>query len=236
MRIFGYVKVALFTTVNILLNGATLGRYVWLEGRVERGVFTNWARRFRYVPKRFAKPATEREIVELIRNAGSVRVFGSGHSFNSGVVSDETLVSLDDYSGLVWKDLDKKQVAVKGGTRVRDVVALLLEEGLAFRALPSHDAQSIAGILSTDVHGTGREWGFVNESVVGLKHYAAAEDQMKEIGARPHLGKFCETIDAEYLARLHQDSFTTFLELVGRHDPGGNFSNDLTRRLFRRGP
>ena len=124
----------------------------------------------------------------------------------------------------------------RGGTRVRDVVALLLEEGLAFRALPSHDAQTIAGNLSTDVHGTGREWGFVNESVVGLKHYAAAEDQMKEIGARPHLGKFCETIDAEYLARLHQDSFTTFLELVGRHDPDGKFSNDLTRRLFRRGP
>ena len=465
MRIFGYVKVALFTTVNILLNGATLGRYVWLEGRVERGVFTNWARRFRYVPKRFAKPATEREIVELIRNAGSVRVFGSGHSFNSGVVSDETLVSLDDYSGLVWKDLDKKQVAVKGGTRVRDVVALLIEEGLAFRALPSHDAQSVAGILSTDVHGTGRDWGFVNESVVGLKlidgkgevhecvpeddlfkaavggigavgvisevvvqgverfdveqkvqtrtlasveedldrllqenehlslyvfpfavkcrvntwnrthrepsplgdlrefvrisidalgaawlgnliaytgllrkvsslvygvergsnlilesnkafnrtlyhlhqeleftipyedtfevlrrfirlyeqmyhlglpytlfevrftprrertligagrgrrctwidlvcndssgfekYYAAAEDQIKEIGARPHLGKFCETIDAECLAGLHQDSFTTFLELVGRHDPDGKFSNDLTRRLFWRGP
>ena len=465
MRIFGYVKVASFTTVNILLNGATLGRWVWLEGRVERGVFKNWARRFRYVPKRFAKPTTEEEIVELIKNAGSVRVFGSGHSFNSGVVSDETLVSLDDYSGLVWKDLDKKQVAVKGGTRVRDVVALLIEEGLAFRALPSHDAQSVAGILSTDVHGTGRDWGFVNESVVGLKlidgkgevhecvpeddlfkaavggigavgvisevvvqgverfdveqkvqtrtlasveeeldqllqenehlslyvfpfadkcrvntwnrthrepsalgdlrefvrisidalgaawlgnliaytgllrkvsslvygvergsnlilesnkafnrtlyhlhqeleftipyedtfevlrrfirlyeqmyhlglpyrlfevrftprrertligagrgrrctwidlvcndssgfekYYAAAEDQIKEIGARPHLGKFCETIDAEYLAGLHQDSFTTFLELVGRHDPDGKFSNDLTRRLFWRGP
>ena len=169
MRIFGYVKVASFTTVNIVLNGATLGRCVSSEGRVERGVFTNWARGFRYVPKRFAKPATEREIVELIRNAGSVRVFGSGHSFNAGVVSDEMLVSLDDYSGLVWKDLDRKQVAVMGGTRVREVVALLLEEGLAFRALPSHDAQSIAGILSTDVHGTGRDWGFVNESVVGLK-------------------------------------------------------------------
>ena len=98
-----------------------------------------------------------------------MRVFGSGHSFNAGVVSDEMLVSLDDYSGLVWKDLDRKQVAVMGGTRVREVVALLLEEGLAFRALPSHDAQSIAGILSTDVHGTGRDWGFVNESVVGLK-------------------------------------------------------------------
>jgi FAD/FMN-containing dehydrogenase len=236
MRILSYVKVALFTTVNILLNGATLGRYVWLKGRVERGVFTNWARRFRYVPKRFAKPATEQEIVGLIRNAGSVRVFGSGHSFNSGVVSEETLVSLDDYSGLLWKDLDTSPSSSSRATTSRTRVPPFAATCFSFRALPSHDAQSIAGLLSTDVHGTGREWGFVNESVVGLKHYAAAEDQIKEIGARPHLGKFCETIDAEYLARLHQDSFTTFLELVGRHDPDGKFSNDLTRRLFRRGP
>jgi FAD/FMN-containing dehydrogenase len=84
-------------------------------------------------------------------------------------------LSLDDYSGLVQKEPGKKQVAVKGGTRVRDVVKLLLKEGLAFRALPSHDAQSIAGILSTDVHGTGNvhgtenEWGFVSQSVVRLK-------------------------------------------------------------------
>ena len=461
MKVLGYVKVALFTTLNIVLNGATLGRFVWLEGRVERGVFTNWARRFRYVPEKFAKPTTEQEIVDLIQNAGSVRVFGSGHSFNAGVVSEETLVSLDDYSGLVWKDLEKKQVAVKGGTRVRDIVALLLEEGLAFSALPSHDAQSIAGILSTDVHGTGREWGFVNESVVGLKlidgqgevhecgheddlfkaaiggigavgvisevvvqgvdrfdveqkvetktlasverdldrmlqenehlslylfpfanrcrvntwnrtdrrrsllgdlrefvrtsidalgaawvgnliaytgllrrisslvygiergsnlilesnkafnrtlyhlhqeleftvpyedtfevvrrfirlyeemyhlglpytlfevrftpkrertligagrgrrctwidlvctdsqgfekYYAAAEGLIKEIGARPHLGKFCETFAEEYLAALHQDNFTRFLNLVQEHDPDGKFANDLTRRLF----
>jgi len=464
VRLFSYLRVALLTTVNIVINGATLGRYVWLEGRVERGVFTNWARRFRYAPRRFVKPTTEGEIVELIQGARRVRVFGSGHSFNAGVVSDEILVSLDDYSGLVWKDPDKKQVAVKGGTRVRDVVDLLLDEGLAFSALPSHDAQSIAGILSTDVHGTGRDWGFVNESVVRLKlidgngevrecgpsdelfkaavggvgtvgvisevvvqgverfdveqkvetrklssvekdldwllqenehlslylfpfaercrvntwnrtgkrrsalgdlrefvrtaidalgaawignliaytgllrrvsslvygiergsnlilesnkafnrtlyhlhqeleftvpiedtfevarrfirryeemyhlglpyalfevrftpkrertligagrgrrctwidlvcndsrgferYYAAAQDLIKEIGARPHLGKFCEAFDQEYLARLHQDSFARFLDLAKRHDPDGKFANDFTRRLFGRG-
>ena len=85
-----------------------------------------------------------------------MRVFGSGHSFNNGIVTDNTLVSLDEYSGLVRKYPDKKQITVKGGTRMRDVVELLYDEGLAFEALPSHDAQSIAGILSTDVHGTGR--------------------------------------------------------------------------------
>jgi FAD/FMN-containing dehydrogenase len=175
MKLFSYLRVASFTTLNIVLNAATLGRYVWLEGSVRKGVFTNWAKRFRYAPKRFAQPTTQGKIVELVRNSSSLRVFGSGHSFNAGIVSDETLVSLDDYSGPIKKDSGKRRIAVKGGTRVRDVVKLLFDEGLAFRALPSHDAQSVAGILSTDVHGTGnvlgtgKEWGFVSQSVVGLK-------------------------------------------------------------------
>src|SRR5918995_1607958 len=171
-----YLKVASATTFNIAINAVTLGRYVWLEGRVRGGVFRNWARRFRYRPQRIVRPTTEEEIVELVKSSRSLRVFGSGHSFNSGVVSDETLVSLDDYSGLICKYPDKNQIAVRGGTRVRDVVELLYDEGLAFRALPSHDAQSIAGILSTDVHGTGKiygtedeRWGFVSELIVSLK-------------------------------------------------------------------
>lgn len=169
MKLVGYLRVGLSTTLNIIANAVTLGRYVWLEGRFRRGVFRNWARRFRYRPKRFVQPTTEEEIIELVRSSKSLRVFGSAHSFNGGVVVDETLVSLDKYSGVVWKDLEKKHVAVKGGTRVRDVVKALKNEGLAFSALPSHDAQSIAGILSTDVHGTGRDWGFVSQSVVRLK-------------------------------------------------------------------
>ena len=169
MKLISYLKVALATTYNIILNASTLGRYVWLEGRVSNGIFQNWARRFRYQPGRFVQPTTEEEIVELVKNSKSLRLFGSGHSFNSGIMVDDTLVSLDRYSGVIWKDPEKKQMAVKGGTRVRDIVKDLLTEGLALAAQPSHDAQSIAGILSTDVHGTGRDWGFVSQSVVRLK-------------------------------------------------------------------
>jgi hypothetical protein len=157
------------TTLNVALYAATLGKFVLLEGRVSDGIFENWAGKFPYRPRRFARPTTEAEIVDLVKGSQKVRVFGSGHSFNDGVVSEETLVSLDDYSGVVRRDRAKKQLTVKGGTRVRKAVKLLLEDGLAFEALPSHDAQSIGGILSTDVHGTGKKWGFVNESVVSLK-------------------------------------------------------------------
>ncbi len=165
----GCVAAGLATTWNIVVYTATLGRRLFLEGRVEDGTFANWLRRFRYRPARFAQPATEDELVELIRTSSSLRFFGSGHSFNDGVVSDHTLVSLDRYRGVVTKDLAKKQVAFRAGTRVREAAAILLRDGLAFPALPSHDAQSLGGILSTDVHGTGgHEWGFVSQCVVGL--------------------------------------------------------------------
>jgi FAD/FMN-containing dehydrogenase len=169
VKVGSYLRVGFNTTLNIILYAATTGKYLWLEGRVRRGVFRNWTGRFRYTPITYAEPSSEDEIVGIVRNRAKVRVFGSGHSFNEGNVSDQVLISLDNYSGLVSKDLANRQITVRGGTRVRDVVKLLAQDGLAFAALPSHDAQSIAGILSTDVHGTGRAWGFVSSSVVRLK-------------------------------------------------------------------
>ena len=167
MKSRSYLYCALATTLNIILNGLTLGKFLWLEGRVRGGRFRNWARQFGYRPTNFAEPQTEEEIVNLVRNSQRIRFFGSAHSFNAGVVSDETLVSLDKYAGIV--KIEGHLVTVKGGTRMRDVTRLLLLNGLAFEALPSHDAQSIAGILSTNVHGTGRDWGFVGEMVERLR-------------------------------------------------------------------
>lgn len=133
-------------------------------------MFRNWGRRFRYRPQNFAQPTTEAELVQLVKNSNGIRFFGSAHSFNDGVVADHTLVSLDRYSGVVNRaGLEPNQMCFKGGTRIREVVKFLLDNQLAFKALPSHDAQSIGGILSTDVHGTGRNWGFVSESVVSMR-------------------------------------------------------------------
>jgi hypothetical protein len=71
-----------------------------------------------------------------------------------------------------------------------------------------------------------------NDSGGFEEYYAEAEELVKEIGARPHLGKFCEGFGEEDLARLHGDRFARFLELADEHDPGRKFANDFTRRLF----
>lgn len=165
----GYFYVAFATTLNIILYALTGGRFLYLEGRVRGGVFRNWCRRFAYRPKQFARPTTEAELVALVKNASGLRAYGAGHSFNDGIVADHTLVSLDRFKGLLWRDLTRMQAAFKGGTRVRDISRTLYDNGAAIGALPSHDAQSIAGIISTDVHGTGRDWGFVSQWVERIK-------------------------------------------------------------------
>ncbi|HJY28797.1 MAG TPA: D-arabinono-1,4-lactone oxidase [Pyrinomonadaceae bacterium] len=169
MKSRGYFYGGFATSLNILLYALTFGHFLWLEGRVRGGVFRNWLRRFRYRPQKFYRPRTEQELIDLIKTSNGIRFFGSGHSFNDGVVADTTLISLDDYTGIVSVDDANLRMTVRAGTRVRDVIRLLLKRGWAFKALPSHDAQSIAGILSTDVHGTGKDWGFVSQLVYSLK-------------------------------------------------------------------
>ena len=71
-----------------------------------------------------------------------------------------------------------------------------------------------------------------NDSAGYEKYYAAAEQLIQQVEARPHLGKFCESLDKDDMARLHQANFAKFLGIVNQHDPDGKFVNDFTRRLF----
>ncbi len=142
-------------------------RHLSLEGRLRGAEYRNWSGDRRH-PANFAQPATPDEVAELIRSASSIRVVGAGHSFNDGLKTDGITLSLDRLAGVVQIDRTTKQATVWGGTRLRDLTPALLEAGLAFRTLASHDAQSVAGILATDVHGTGREPAHTSDSVVAI--------------------------------------------------------------------
>ena len=53
-----------------------------------------------------------------------------------------------------------------------------------------------------------------------------------KIGARPHLGKYCETLYKAHMAGIYGEHFDRFLELRDIHDPDRKFINPFTRRLF----
>lgn len=82
-----------------------------------------------------------------------IRVLGAGHSWSKIAQTEDIMISLDKYSGLVEVDKDNMKVTVKAGTRLEDLSILLEEQNLAMINLGSVGRQSIAGAMST-----GRSW------------------------------------------------------------------------------
>lgn len=133
----------------------------------------NWAENVQWNPSKIAYPSTENQIQELIKKSISrhkkIRVIGTGHSFTSLCATNETLISLDNYQGLVAIDKENLRATVKAGTKLEYLGALLFKEGLAMKNLGDVDVQSIAGTISTGTHGTGVNFGSISTQVVAIQ-------------------------------------------------------------------
>ena len=168
MRRTGSTRQIARSTGNVLGYLATGGRHIPLEGRFRGTRFRNWSKVLRHTPGTVVRPASEAEIRQVVEAAPPVRTVGSGHSFNLGFAA-ETMVSLDRYAG-VDIDTASSTARVKAGTRMRDMSRYLWKHGYALTALASHDAQSIGGLIATDVHGTGATLdAFVSEQVASMR-------------------------------------------------------------------
>lgn len=133
----------------------------------------NWSKRFQWQPHQILYPGSESEIQQLVRQAAEnrqqIRIIGTGHSFNPLWVTEDILISLDAYQGLVSVDAASGQVVVKGGTKLHQLGALLFEQGLAMENMGDIDAQSIAGTISTGTHGTGLGFGTISTQVRAIR-------------------------------------------------------------------
>ncbi len=78
------------------------------------------------------------------------------------------LLDLDDGTLRAAARDDPRLVRVRGGTRVRDLNALLERRGLALINMGGYDAQSIAGVVSTSTHGSGIGFGPFPDAVRSL--------------------------------------------------------------------
>lgn len=133
----------------------------------------NWAKTIKWNPSEILYPSTELEIQKAVLKAAEskrkIRVIGTGHSFTPLSVTNEILISLDNYQGIVHLNKDTLQATVKGGTKLRALGELLFQNGIAMENLGDIDAQSIAGTIGTGTHGTGKDFGTISTQVVGLK-------------------------------------------------------------------
>ncbi|MFK7906376.1 MAG: D-arabinono-1,4-lactone oxidase, partial [Chitinophagales bacterium] len=133
----------------------------------------NWSQRIEWNPSIIAYPTSETEVQTLVEKAlqkkQNVRIIGSGHSFNPLWVTEDVLVSLDKYQGLVSVDKETLQVTIKAGTKLNTLGDLLFEQGMAMENLGDIDVQSLAGTIGTGTHGTGLKFGTISTQVRALQ-------------------------------------------------------------------
>ena len=78
-----------------------------------------------------------------------LRVLASGHSWSGIAQTEDIMLSMMRYTGLVGVDRDKMEVTVRAGTKLSDLNGILDREGLAMITMPTITDQSIAGAIST---------------------------------------------------------------------------------------
>jgi FAD/FMN-containing dehydrogenase len=122
--------------------------------------WVNWSGSLRFTPAQIARPADEGEVVVLVRRAAeagrTIRPVGSGHSSTGIVATDDLLVAFDQFRGILATDQVRAQATVQAGTTLEVLGRDLARVGLDFPNLGDVATQTIAGVIATGTHGSGR--------------------------------------------------------------------------------
>lgn len=96
-----------------------------------------------------------------------VKVIAGGHSFTGVAMTEGRLLSLDAMNRVLA--VSGTDVTVQAGIRLFELNEQLARLGLAMPNLGDIDRQSIAGATATATHGTGRGFGNLATTIVGME-------------------------------------------------------------------
>ncbi|GAB3844565.1 D-arabinono-1,4-lactone oxidase [Nesterenkonia populi] len=133
--------------------------------------FTNWSGSIEFTPAKRSAPKDARHVAEMVKKArrrgGTVRPVGSGHSSTPIFNTEDTLLSLENLSGVVSSDPERGAARVLPGTGLRELGRQLADHSLAMENLGDVDYQAIAGAISTGTHGSGITLGNLSSTMIG---------------------------------------------------------------------
>jgi len=133
----------------------------------------NWAGNEACLPLRVEHPGSTDEVAAIVagahRERERVKVIGAGHSFTPAAMTSGILLSLDRMRSVRHVDAARGRVTVDAGITLRVLADELDAVGLAMPNLGDINVQSAAGAVSTATHGTGRAWGNLATTVVGIE-------------------------------------------------------------------
>ncbi|MFD8818391.1 FAD-binding protein [Streptomyces sp. NPDC059627] len=142
---------------------------------------TNWARNIRFSAAGFHEPESVTELRRIVAQSSSVRVLGTGHSFNAIADTRGDLVSVARLPRTVELDERAGTVTVGAGLRFGDIVAELHGAGFALPNLGSLPHISVAGACATGTHGSGDRNGCLATTVRAVE-LVTADGELVTIG------------------------------------------------------
>ncbi|MHA6764322.1 FAD-binding protein [Streptacidiphilus sp. PAMC 29251] len=182
---------------------------------------TNWAGNITFAADRVHRPTELDELRRLVAGARSVRVLGTGHSFNRIADPDPggTLLSVAGLPPRYQVDPGRTTVTVAAGMRYAQVAELLQADGLALANLASLPHISVAGAVATGTHGSGDRNQGLAAAVAGLELVGPEGDLVRLArgaagfeGAPVHLGALgvltAVTLDVEPSFEVSQHVYT----------------------------
>jgi L-gulonolactone oxidase len=141
-----------------------------MKGRTS---WTNWAGNQSCAPTAIRRPASEDELVAIVKEAAAsgtrVKCVGAGHSFTPIACTDGVLVDLSAYDRILGHDPEARTVTVQAGISLSQLCDELELRGLALENMGDIAYQSIAGATSTATHGTGWHFGNISSRIVGMR-------------------------------------------------------------------
>src|SRR6478752_304786 len=100
-------------------------------------LWSNWAGNQTCAPHAQERPATEADLVRIVKDAASndrrVKVVGAGHSFTGIACTDGHLVDLRDYSAVLSHNAADHTVTVQAGISLSTLCDELDARGLALQ-------------------------------------------------------------------------------------------------------
>src|SRR5690606_6857734 len=94
---------------------------------------------------RLVQPTQISELHSLVKTHAHIRAVGAGHSFSPLAKTDEVLLNLDQFKGIVAFDQEKTQCTVQAGTCLYDLGKDLTPINQALINQGDIDQQSLAG-------------------------------------------------------------------------------------------
>ena len=147
--------------------------------------WSNWSTRVQGNPGRISFARSEADVQALVAAANkaneTVRVVGSGHSHYPLVPSNDVILDVSGFSGIIETDHGSNTVELWAGTKIYALGRPLHDAGFGLANQGDIDRQSIGGAVATGTHGTGLALPNLSAAVVGATIITSTGDLL-EVG------------------------------------------------------